>query len=92
MDISQIVHILNYNNECKRVDRIIRKLEMADAFNHAYVGSQPPQKHKANKGARDYNAWVKRHLRDAFPEWKPTHTVWDRLPKIKKGKKRKLGV
>lgn len=81
MDIRQIVHILNYNNECKRVDRIVRKLEITDSINYAYIGSQPKPKNKENKGARIYRAWIKRHLRDAFPEWKPSRTVWDRLPK-----------
>ena len=86
MDYGQRNHILNYIAEKERIKRIVRKLEIAEAINFAYIGSQPKPKNKANTGARQYASWRRKMIRQAYPDSNPKITVWDRLKKTKKGK------
>lgn len=87
MDIQQKNHALNYIAEEKRVERIVRKLEVAEAVNFAYIGSQPKPKNKANKGAKSYAIWRRKMIRLAYPDTKPQKTVWDNLKRTRPGKK-----
>ena len=84
MDLGQFNHVLNYSLDLKKKERLLHKLDIADAIHHAYIGSQPTQKNKINKGFNEYRRWMRKIYRELFPKRKNV-LVWDKLPK-KKGK------
>jgi hypothetical protein len=83
MDIGQYNHVLNYSLDLKKKERLLNKLEMADAILHAYIGSPQKQENKFKKGFQFYKRWMRKIYREIFPKQK--NLIWDRLPK-KKGK------
>jgi hypothetical protein len=85
MDVGQINHVLNYSLDLKKKERILNKLDIAEAFNYAYLGSQPKQKNKENKAFHAYKRWRGKLYRAIFPQQKRV-LVWDLLPKNRKGK------
>ena len=89
MDCGQRNHVLNYIAEKERVRRIVTKLEIAEAINFAYIGSQPKPKNKANKGGSQYASWRRKMIRLAYPDSEPKITIWEKL-KTRKGKMKKI--
>lgn len=84
MDIRQINYILDYEMDLKMKRTLIQKLDIAEAINYAYIGSQPKPKNKAHKGYRLYKQWRRKLIRHLFPK-KRQRTLWDNLSR-KKGK------
>ena len=79
----QVTWLIKFQ-ERKHRERLYQKLNMAEAFNVAYIGSQPPsQKGKRPPGAADYKRWRKKNMRELFPA-KKDYTIWDIVEKNKK--------
>lgn len=89
MDERQFAIILDYIVDLKSKERIINKLDIAEAVYYGNRASEPKPKNQSHKGIKAYNQWRKRHYRLLFPADK-RKTVWDILPKNKKGKAIKL--
>jgi hypothetical protein len=72
----------------KQRQRLIRKLDTAEAFNLAYVGSRPS---KGKKNMKAYERWQKKQIKKiAELEGRKikTQTVWDALRRNKRKGKR----
>lgn len=80
----QFQYILDYALDLRKKERILNKLDVAEAINFAYLASQPKQKGKSHVGLRQYKKWIRRYYRILFPDQK-VQTVWDKLPR-RKGK------
>jgi hypothetical protein len=90
---------LNEYVEEKRIERALLKLDMAETFNIAYVGSQPPEKGKSNKYAKELKEWRDKLWKEVFGKEEyekiklekakeEAKKTWGDLRKNKKGKKK----
>jgi hypothetical protein len=82
MSPDQFQYILEYSLDLKQKERILKKLDIAEAINFAYLASQPKQKGKVHVGLRQYKKWIRRYYRILFPHQK-VETLWDKMPKRK---------
>lgn len=78
MDIWQRRAIYNREIDLREKKRIIHQLDIAEAINVAYIGSQPGQKGKTNKGAKDYQRWRRKKYHELMPN-REVVTIWDNI-------------
>jgi hypothetical protein len=83
MDISQMKYILEREKELKRKKQIVQQLDIAEAINLAYIGSQAAEKGKTNVNAKTYAKWRRKKYRELNPEIKE-NTIWGNMKKSKK--------
>jgi hypothetical protein len=84
MSYRQKVSWLLVYRERKNRERLLRKLDLADAFNYAYLGSQPPaKKGQTNKNASEFKRWKRNIINKLYPNRKK-YTIWDKVDKTKK--------
>jgi hypothetical protein len=83
MDYFQRILIYKREIELRKKKRILNQLDIAEAFNFAYMGSQPGQKGKTNKGFKMYGNWRRQKYRELNPDLYKT-TVWDNSKKSRR--------
>lgn len=84
MSIAQQQYIIEREVDLKKKRGLLYKLDIAEAINFAYIGSQPAQKHKVNRGLQSYQRWRRKIYREIDPElFKPVF-LWDKLKKSKR--------
>lgn len=86
MSEKQIEYVFDRETGIKKERRIELLLDIAEALNYAYVGSQATEKGKTNKGAKQYEKWRKNKLKELYPDIVEP-TVWDNLKTLGKSKK-----
>lgn len=75
MSYGQARHICESERERNRKERLLLKLDIAEAVNFGYVGSQG-----GRKNARTYSRWRKSIYKLIYPEsYKKQPVLWDRL-------------
>lgn len=80
MEISQRISIYNREIDLREKKRILYKLDIAESFNFAYLGSQPD---KRKENIRQYKKWRNDYYRQLNPDAK-TNNIWGYIPR--KGK------
>lgn len=71
--------LMNEALKQEAIDYELNKLAMAEAFQHAYIGSKPD---KSRSNFRAYSRWIRRTKTRIYKlQGKKTATVWDRLPR-----------
>lgn len=78
MDYGQRAAIYNREIDIIEKKRIVNLLDIAEAINLSYVGSQPVPKGKTNKGANQYRKWRNNKYKELNPEL-PVVTIWDNI-------------
>jgi hypothetical protein len=91
MDETQKTYFYNKQIESDRVDKILFKLDIAEAFNFAYVGSQPDKTHGSSNS---YNEWRTKNVNDLYPESERPKQIsfWDVKDNLKKKGKRSFKI
>lgn len=83
MDINQQEYFIRKQNEKERIDKILFKLNIAEAFNFAYTGSQAD---KTGNCSRSYKDWRDSLINDLMPvdERAKQATFWEKNDQVKK--------
>lgn len=88
MDESQMVYFYNKQIEADKTDKIMFKLNLAEAFNFAYIGGQYD---KSGKCIEAYRGWRERKVNELLPDDKKIKpsSFWDKKDQMTKKSKRK---
>jgi hypothetical protein len=84
-DPRTLMSVLKEVRKRNEISRLLGKLDLAEAFNHAYIGSRP-DKHGRNQAT--YSRWLRSIERQvAKLQGQTLHTLWDGLRR----RSRKIG-
>lgn len=84
-DVRTYHAILSAAQKQNEIRRLQQKLDIAEAFNHAYVGSKPGAKRGDRTNQRMYDKWQRKIEREiAKKRGQGIVTVWDQLGKSRK--------
>jgi hypothetical protein len=88
MSDSQFTYFYNKQLEADKVEKVINKLNISEAFYYAYVGGQGDKEHKCIKV---YNEWRTKNYNELLPEDKKIKPVsfWDVKDNLKKKSKKR---
>lgn len=89
MDARQKTTFYELQIEHEKFVKVENQLLMSEAFQFAYIGSQPTQKGQINKAANQYKKWRSDKMKKLYPDWYKENqsTVWDRFSKKRKSVK-----
>lgn len=84
-DVRTLGSVLEEARKQNRIERLLTKLDIAEAVNHAIVGSQPDRQKRNQTGFQRWIQGIERTI--AKLQDQHVETVWDRLPR----RSRKIG-
>lgn len=83
MSYRQANYIYKREIKLREQKRVLWQLDLAEAINIAYIGSQPAQKGKTNKNSKNYSKWRRKKYNQIFPEINK-NTIWENLKRSKR--------